>query len=253
MSNEQGPPPVHSEVVELESLRPHPRNYRGHPEAQLEHIAASLQQLGLYRNVVVANDYTLLAGHGVVLAAKKIGWKRIEVKRLELSPMSAQALKVLAADNELGRFAEDDDRSLTELLKEIRENDPFALLGTGYDDAQLSALLMVTRPASEIQGMSATAEWLGMPDYQDSEEQYQLVITFESEKARAEYVTAKGIAIIKKQKMTWSARYPNTKREDAFSVRFKGDETPSTPPPAEPPPEQPASRRRKKPAAEVAS
>ena len=54
-------------------LKPHPRNYRGHPEGQVAHLEQSLRDHGIYRNVVVANDNTILAGHGVIVAAQKLG------------------------------------------------------------------------------------------------------------------------------------------------------------------------------------
>ena len=43
----------------LADLKPHPKNYRSHPPAQLEHIKSSLEQHGVYRNVVVARDNTI--------------------------------------------------------------------------------------------------------------------------------------------------------------------------------------------------
>lgn len=214
-----------TEMAALEELKPHPRNYRHHPEEQIRHIAASIRQHGFYRNIVVTRCGTILAGHGVVLASRSLGLTTVPVIRVDVGPEDPRALKILTSDNELGRFAEDDDRLLTELLKEIREEDPEQLLGTGYDESQLAALLMVTRPASEIANFNAAAEWVGMPEYhEDDGEKFQLVMTFDSEEERAEFVRARGIDIIKKQRLTWSARWPNTTREDAHSLRFMEEE-----------------------------
>lgn len=52
------------EHVDPKRLKPHPRNYRGHPDDQLAHIERSIRDNGVYRNVLVARDYTILAGHG---------------------------------------------------------------------------------------------------------------------------------------------------------------------------------------------
>ena len=130
-----------TEVVPVDSLKPHPENYRSHPPDQLLHIKASLEQHGVYRNVVVARDLTILAGHGVVEAAKLAKLVELPVRRLNVAPDSVEAKKILVADNELGRFAEDDDDRLSELLKGIRDDDVMKLLGTGYDDVKLVALL----------------------------------------------------------------------------------------------------------------
>ena len=70
--------------VAISGLRPHPRNYREHPEDQLEHIKASIVENGFYRNVVAARDGTILAGHGVVLAATAMGLRKVPVIRLDL-------------------------------------------------------------------------------------------------------------------------------------------------------------------------
>ncbi len=212
------------ELVKVESLKPHPKNYRSHPAEQLAHIKSSLEQHGVYRNIVIARDGTILAGHGVVTAAKELGIKELPVRRLDISPEDPAALKVLTADNELGRFAEDDDRMLTELLKGIRDEDSLGLLGTGFDDKQLAALLMVTRPASEIRDANAAGEWLGMPEYDaDDGDQFKVIITFRTEADRSRFVKEKDLTIDKVVGVgSWSTRWPWTDREDSASVRFEG-------------------------------
>jgi hypothetical protein len=162
------PPPValHTPtLVALSALKPHPRNYKEHPPEQLAHIVASIRAGGVYRNVVAARDFTLLAGHGVVLAARQMGLTAIPVVVLDVDPHSPAALKVLAGDNEIARLAEQDDRTLTELLRNVKDDDVTGLLGTGYDDQSLAALLFVSRPAEEVSDFDAAAEWVGMPEY----------------------------------------------------------------------------------------
>lgn len=130
----------------ISATKPHPRNYRRHPDAQIEHIRASLRQHGFYRNVVLARDGTILAGHGVVEAARREGLEEVPALYLDLDPDSPAALKILAADNELGRFAEDDRGGLGEILRQVAEIDVEGLLGTGYDQATLDALLAAPPP-----------------------------------------------------------------------------------------------------------
>lgn len=160
-----------TEVVPLASLKPHPRNYKKHPAEQLNHLCASLKQYGQFRNVVVARDSTILAGHGVVLAMAKLGWEEATVVRLDLDPASPKALKLVALDNELPKFAETDDRALAELLRDVAGADePDVLLGTGYDDASLSALLAEHSPPEatsdparvvEVSPLRAPFPWFG--------------------------------------------------------------------------------------------
>ena len=57
------------ELLPLAELRPHPRNDGTHPPDELAHLKASITTHGVYRNVVIAQDGTILAGHGVIQAA----------------------------------------------------------------------------------------------------------------------------------------------------------------------------------------
>lgn len=212
-----------TQVVALTEIRPHPRNYRTHPPAQLQHIVASIREHGFYRNVVVARDGTILAGHGVVEAAAAMGLTEIPVVRLDLSPDDPRALKLLAGDNEILRLAEIDDRVLTEMLKELAESD-VGLLGTGFDEKMLSALVMVTRPASEIRNLDEAAEWVGMPAYDEGGPQIKVVITFKNEEDRRRYVKEHDLKIDKIAGLTWSTRWPFTIREDASAIRFEAEE-----------------------------
>lgn len=107
------------ELVELDprTLKPNPENYRAHPPAQVADIGASLRAFGQYRNVVARPDGTILAGHGVVAAAIAEGRETIAV--FEFEGTDAEARRLMVADNELSRGAEDDDRALAELLSSI--------------------------------------------------------------------------------------------------------------------------------------
>jgi len=210
------------ELVSITDLKSHERNYRQHPEDQLEHLVQSLREHGVYRNVVVARDYTILAGHGVVLAAQQIGLDTIPVIRLAVDADDPKALKILIGDNELMRLAEIDDRLLSELLKEIREFDVNELLGTGFDDQMLANLLFVTRPRSEIATFDAAAEWIGLPGYERDSDPYKLVVNFESEEDRVRFIGEIGATVVQRGALqVWSMRWPNEPRDDLSSLRFE--------------------------------
>lgn len=211
------------EMVEIASLRPHPRNYKAHPDDQLEHIMQSIRENEVYRNVVIARDGTILAGHGVVKAAQKLGRTRIAVRRLDLDPNEPRAIKVMTSDNEVAHLGDVDDRALSELLKEIKDFDVAGLLGTGYDEMMLANLVMVTRPASEIADFDAAAEWVGLPEYEDGEQsKFKLIITFREADDRELFANTFKLQIDKKQERVWTTRWPFTEREDLASLRFEG-------------------------------
>jgi hypothetical protein len=148
----------------VDSLRAHPRNYRDHPDAQLTHLTRSLDLHGVYRNVVVARDGTILAGHGVVLAARRLGLTELPVVRLDVDPEDPAALQVLTGDNELARLASDDTAVLQELLAELADGDLDALVGTGYSEEDLAALTRLVGYAS-LGKVDPDAEWVDMPEF----------------------------------------------------------------------------------------
>jgi hypothetical protein len=128
--------------VALADLRPHPRNDGHHPPDELDHLKQSLTEHGVYRNVVIAQDGTLLAGHGVALAAQQLGHTDILARRMPYGPDDPQALKILVGDNHIARLRQQDDAALVMLLQDLTQHDPLALLGTGFDEAALEALVV---------------------------------------------------------------------------------------------------------------
>lgn len=209
-----------AESMPLSELKPHPRNYRSHPEDQIEHVVASLRDVGVYRNVVAARDGTLLAGHGVVEAARRAGMTEISVVRLDLDPDDPRALRVLAGDNYVSHLAHDDERALTEMLKELR--DSVGLEGTGFDDRMLAALAMVTRTEAEIEDFDAAAEWVGMPEADSGTRSVVLVVEFLTEADREEFVRIKEVRTTRRGRV-WGAKYPDSfaDQEDVTSVRWE--------------------------------
>jgi ParB-like chromosome segregation protein Spo0J len=224
-----------TEAVDLSDLHPHPRNYKKHPQDQLEHLAQSIREHGLYRNVVIARDNTILAGHGVVEAAHLVGLSTIPVVRLDIEADDPQALKLLAADNEISHLGENNDRALTELLKEIYTTSPTGLLGTGYNEQMLASLTMVTRPQNEIGTFDAAAEWLGMPEFLNESEvrtKYILQIWSETPESRLELIEyiqkfePHFSSIPRVDKPLHSAWWPPRQNDDISSIRFESDAQP---------------------------
>lgn len=210
-------------VLPLSEIRPHPRNYRKHPADQIEHLKQSITEHGIYRNIVVTKAGIILAGHGVVEAATALGMTEVPCVVLDIDPESPKAIKLLTADNELGNLAEIDDRLLTELLREVMTMDPEGLLGTGFDEAMLANLVMVTRPASEIKDHNAAAEWLGagMPEHTTKPPSIALTIFFDTEGEREKFVKAHVGEINTKRGAVWTTFIPNRPRNDRNSVKFQ--------------------------------
>lgn len=207
------------ELVQVSDLKPHPRNYREHPEDELEHLCESIRTNGVYKNIVTAEDLTILAGHGVVLACRRLGLEQVPIRRLPLDASDPKALKVLAGDNEIGHLSEIDDRVLTEMLQDIKNLDMTGLLGTGFDGSMLANLIMVTRPQSEIADFNAAAEWIGLPGYEQVPDTLKIIVSFRNAADRAEFTRILGLQLAEKTKSTW---WPYKAKEDPSSLRFEG-------------------------------
>lgn len=96
-------------------------NYNTHPEMQLAELAKSLNTFGQFRNIVVCQG-RILAGHGLVEAAKRQGMTHIyALVRDDLTPQQQRAL--LIADNVLPTLAIPDEGKLELLLQDIPEID----------------------------------------------------------------------------------------------------------------------------------
>ena len=206
--------------IDVDDLKEHPKNYQEHPDKQLEEIIASIEDHGFYRNIVIAKDNTILAGHGVVLAVKKMGRKRVPVIKLNIDPNDTKALRVLTSDNEISNSAKVDDRALSDLLKEILEIDG-DIKGTGFNEDQLSALVFTTRPASEIESHDTANEWVGMDDFKPYEDEHKLVIRFENQFDKEELMEKIGVTLVNKEfGKTSSIWYPERPRENPSAIFF---------------------------------
>ena len=214
-----GPLDFRLETAAISELRAHPRNYRSHPDDQIEHLAESIRRHGLYRNIVIARDGTILAGHAVVTACRRAGIERVPVIRLDIEPDAPAAIKVLAGDNEIGHLAEIDDRGLSELLREIKDFDVSGLLGTGYDEQMLANLVFVTRPADEIRDLDEAAEWAGMPEYESVGSPLKVVVSFRSGADREDFARRLGLKLTDRTRSVW---WPPKEKDDVSSVRFEG-------------------------------
>jgi hypothetical protein len=211
--------PVQIEEVLIADTRPHPRNYRAHPDDQLQHIMESIREHGFYRNVVLASDNTILAGHGVVQAARKMNIDRVPAIRLGIEPFSTLALKLLVGDNEISHLGEIDDRTLSEILKDIKDKDEDGLLGSGFDDKMLANLVFITRPKSEIESFDAAAHWAGLPESDTSTNELRTIVHFATKTDRDDFAKRLGVTFGDGpvQTMWW----PPREKDDILSVRFK--------------------------------
>lgn len=127
------------QYVELDALIPYAMNSRTHSDAQVAQIAASIREFGWTNPVLVDEHKGIIAGHGRVLAARKLGITKVPC--IELAHMTeAQKRAYVIADNKLALNAGWDDEVLALELQAL-QGEGFDIDLTGFDDAELAALL----------------------------------------------------------------------------------------------------------------
>lgn len=126
--------------IPLADLQPHPHNYNRHPDKQIKRIATSLRKFGQVRSIVIWRN-TILAGHGVVEAARSMRWNEIAADVLPDEYPEHLALAYVAADNELGRMGDPDQAALAAIIEQSKSIDNELLEAIGYDESELAKLV----------------------------------------------------------------------------------------------------------------
>jgi DNA modification methylase len=132
----------------ISELIPYARNSRTHSDAQVAQIAASIREWGWTMPILVDEDGNVIAGHGRIMAAQKLGIA--DVPCMTATGWSeAKRRAYVIADNKLALNAGWDDEMLRVEFGELRDLD-FDLSLTGFDDSEIDALF----PTEIAQGLT---------------------------------------------------------------------------------------------------
>jgi ParB-like chromosome segregation protein Spo0J len=130
---------VQIEQIGIATLIPFAKNSRTHSDAQVAQIAASIREFGFTNPVLIDEANGIIAGHGRVLAARKL--KLTEVPCIRLAYLTdAQKRAYVIADNKLALNAGWDEAMLKLELADLKALD-FDLDLTGFDTDEIDALL----------------------------------------------------------------------------------------------------------------
>jgi len=123
----------------IADLIPYARNSRTHDEAQVAQIAASIREFGWTNPILLDGNNGIIAGHGRVLAAQKLG--EIEVPTIELGHMSdTQKRAYIIADNKLALNAGWDNEMLALEVADLKDAG-YDLGLTGFSLQELDVLI----------------------------------------------------------------------------------------------------------------
>ena len=126
-------------MLAVEHLIPYANNSRTHGDAQIAQIAASIKEFGFTNPVLIDGEGGIIAGHGRVLAARKLSMAEVPCIRLGYLT-DTQRRAYIIADNKLALNGGWDDELLALELGELHAAD-FDMALLGFDAGGLSAAM----------------------------------------------------------------------------------------------------------------
>jgi ParB-like chromosome segregation protein Spo0J len=131
-------PAANIEWVALDDLIPYIRNPRQHSPEQISQLCSSMIEFGWTVPILRAEDQTILAGHGRVMAAKKLGWTNAPVMTAH-GWSEAKKRAYVIADNKLALNASWDVEVLMSEIQGIID-DGLDIDILGFSDEDLSRM-----------------------------------------------------------------------------------------------------------------
>lgn len=123
----------------VSELIPYARNARTHSDEQVARIAASIKEFGWTNPILIDGSKGIIAGHGRILAARKLGIEKVPT--IELSELTeAQKRAYILADNRLALDAGWDEEMLKLEFAEL-EKEGFELSKTGFSDEEIREMM----------------------------------------------------------------------------------------------------------------
>jgi len=134
--------------VAVKKLIPYAKNARTHSDEQVAQIAGSIKEFGFNNPVLVDKDNSVIAGHGRLMAARKLGMDKVPVVELQHLTETQRKAYVLA-DNRIALNSGWDTSMLSLELQDLKDDIDLSLLG--FDPDELDALL---NPVEETEGLT---------------------------------------------------------------------------------------------------
>lgn len=124
-------------TIKIDDLIEFPGNVRIHGKRNLDALKKSLEVYGQVKNIIVQKSTNyVIAGNGLVQAAKALGWTELTCNVIDVDDDYAKALCVL--DNRTGDLSQMDEKNLLEMLQDF-DNELLDL--SGYNDKELDKML----------------------------------------------------------------------------------------------------------------
>ena len=135
----KSPKQMQVQQLKVEDLIPYVNNSRKHSDEQVAQIAASIKEFGWTNPILIDGEKGIIAGHGRLLAARKLGMGKVPV--IELTHLSeAQKKALVIADNKLALNSDWDEELLKIEFQDLLEGG-FNINLTGFDETTVEDYL----------------------------------------------------------------------------------------------------------------
>lgn len=155
-------------LADIKDLIPYARNARTHSEEQISQVAASIKEFGFLAPIIIAEDNTILCGHGRFYAAMKLGLDKVPCIKEEYLTETQRRAYILA-DNKLAMNAGWDNEMLAVEISELQGAD-FDVALTGFDEMEIADLFAGDSDAEATDDnfdLSAALEKASFAEYGD--------------------------------------------------------------------------------------
>lgn len=206
------------EQLKTVDLIPYARNSRTHSEAQIAQIAGSIKEFGFTNPILIDGENGIIAGHGRVMAAQKLGLAEVPCIRLGYLT-EAQKRAYVIADNKLALNSGWDEQLLAIELKDL-EIAEFDLALTGFNDAEIAAAMSVLDDKGEFDPQE---EWQDMPEFDQKDKKAfrTIPVHFNSQKDVDDFAVLIAQKITEKTRFIW---FPQIEIERYADKRYEADE-----------------------------
>jgi len=163
--------PLQHLAIPIENLMSDQNNARFHPKRNIDAIQESLKKFGQRIPIVVQKHGMIVrAGNARLEAARRLGWTHIAAIVLEETDFEAIAYGI--ADNRTAELAEWDKDCLAKLLSDLKANDKFDELETGFNNVEIAKLLSFVD--ENIKAIELDSQYYVTIEVENSELQKQL-------------------------------------------------------------------------------
>lgn len=203
-------------IKKVSDLIPYARNARKHDEWQVQQIAGSIKEYGFTNPVLIDETNEIIAGHGRVLAANKLGIQEVSCIVLGyLTPIQKKAYAL--ADNKIALNSSWDEMLLKLEIEELNQNDDFDFTSIGFTDLEIAALLPDEQEF--VAPEDKEDEWEGMPEFnqKDATSFRHIIVHFDNQEHVDQFAALIDQNLTDKTKSIW---FPPQEKMDTESKRY---------------------------------